>query len=348
MPNETDAKRRIALTAVIARTLADVPPPAIANILREAGIGDFNEMSLDELAAAMDRAETPRLELLATALGLDVVLRIAASTDFVSPDLTLRIPLEEEQARLLSILAEAHRNLPSEQRQKFHGVAPISHVDRIEHPGLPNGQIPAYRGDWEILAGAGLIQGTPRSDGQIVRFDVTPLGFAWYREMKALTGRPMDQVATEVTRFVEDDEFSSRYPGAAERWRGAHSDLWTADSETKLTEIGHKCREAMQQFADTLISRLGLEAPDQNLAKDQSRIWTVVTALARTLGDREKAMVLAHGTCWQAVSDLVQRQEHGGQKTSPLVWEDGRRVVFQAAVVMYELHRLAGRYGTPK
>jgi hypothetical protein len=36
----------------------------------------------------------------------------------------------------------------------------------------------------------------------------------------------------------------------------------------------------------------------------------------------------------------VQRQEHGAQKEGrPLVWEDGRRVVFQTAIVMFELDR---------
>jgi hypothetical protein len=43
---------------------------------------------------------------------------------------------------------------------------------------------------------------------------------------------------------------------------------------------------------------------------------------------------------WGTVSDLVQRQEHGAQKEGgPLVWEDGRRVVFQTAIVMFEVDR---------
>jgi hypothetical protein len=44
---------------------------------------------------------------------------------------------------------------------------------------------------------------------------------------------------------------------------------------------------------------------------------------------------------WGTVNDLVQRQEHGGQKErEPLKWEDGRRVVFQTAVVMFEIARV--------
>lgn len=43
---------------------------------------------------------------------------------------------------------------------------------------------------------------------------------------------------------------------------------------------------------------------------------------------------------WGTASDLVQRQEHGNQKVgAALLWEDGRRVVFQTAMVMYEIER---------
>jgi hypothetical protein len=46
---------------------------------------------------------------------------------------------------------------------------------------------------------------------------------------------------------------------------------------------------------------------------------------------------------WGTVSDLVQRQEHGAQKQgAELTWEDARRVVFQTAIVMYEVSRALG------
>jgi hypothetical protein len=259
------------------------------------------------------------------------------------PVLTERIPLEKEQRDLLATLVEASWNLPAGQRQKFQGVAPINGVDRIEHAGLPTGRTDAYRGDWEALRIAGLIQTTPRSDGQIVMFDVAPLGFAYYRELKSLAGA-MDEVAAEVVSLIDDDDFAEAHPSAAERWRAAHHDLWSADSNDKLTDIGHKCREAIQMFADGLIRKLELAAPMADLTKDQSRILEVTRVLAVGRGEAESALLTAVAAYWRAASDLVQRQEHGSQKAAPLVWEDARRVVFQTAVVMYELHRLAERY----
>jgi hypothetical protein len=40
------------------------------------------------------------------------------------------------------------------------------------------------------------------------------------------------------------------------------------------------------------------------------------------------------------LSDLIQRQEHGGQREGQqLDWEDARRVVLQTIVVMFEVDR---------
>ena len=54
-----------------------------------------------------------------------------------------------------------------------------------------------------------------------------------------------------------------------------------------------------------------------------------------------KALVMYWGT----VMDITQRQEHGSQREGgELTWEDARRVVFQTAVVMFEVdHALSKR-----
>jgi hypothetical protein len=54
----------------------------------------------------------------------------------------------------------------------------------------------------------------------------------------------------------------------------------------------------------------------------------------------EKPFLEALIAYWGTVSDLIQRQEHGSQKEGKeLVWEDGRRVVFQTAMVMLEFDK---------
>ena len=50
-------------------------------------------------------------------------------------------------------------------------------------------------------------------------------------------------------------------------------------------------------------------------------------------GDLLKAL----GGYSEALMDLIQRQEHGGQKEGhALTWQDARRVVFHTASAMYE------------
>jgi hypothetical protein len=70
----------------------------------------------------------------------------------------------------------------------------------------------------------------------------------------------------------------------------------------------------------------------------------VLDLQAKQLGTTEKPFLDALLGYWGTVSDLIQRQEHGGQKEGQsLVWEDGRRVVFQTAVVMFEIDRSLSR-----
>ena len=112
------------------------------------------------------------------------------------------------------------------------------------------------------------------------------------------------------------------------------------DSGDHLTAIGHKAREAMQEFATALVGRY--RPPDANAdpTRTLDRISAVLQMYKRDLGKRRIALLDALFDYWRAVVDLVQRQEHGGQKEGePLGWEDGRRVVFQTANVMVELHR---------
>ena len=58
------------------------------------------------------------------------------------------------------------------------------------------------------------------------------------------------------------------------------------------------------------------------------------------LGEAKSRFLDALFEYWRAVGDLAQRQEHAGQREGdPLVWEDGRRLVFQTALLMSEAAR---------
>jgi len=85
---------------------------------------------------------------------------------------------------------------------------------------------------------------------------------------------------------------------------------------------------------------LGLELLVQTRREDSRRIRAVLRQHGARVGSTTTPLLDALVGYWKAVSGLAQRQEHGGQKEGrDLVWEDGRRVVFQTAVVMFETDR---------
>lgn len=254
------------------------------------------------------------------------------------------MPLEQEQEELLSTLVEAYRNLPRKRREPFlvlflDGERNAS----INHPGLADRKAIAYPGDIETLARQGFIAQSFIS-GSNHEFDINPQGFAYYRQMKERETEPLDRIETEIDRYLESSHFQGTYAKAYQKWKNADSLLWDSESEQQLTTIGHLCREAIQEFATSLVERYRPANVDENKAHDVNRLKAVIELRAVNLGNTEKEFLNALIPYWRTVSGLVQRQEHGSQPGARhLVWEDGRRVVFQTAIVMSEVDRSLSR-----
>lgn len=247
-----------------------------------------------------------------------------------------RILLEPEQKELLTTLVEAVRNV--KRREKFL-VLETNENTWLRHAGLSGGHLEVYDGDLEILRNAGLIALSYSMRG-FGPFDITPLGFRYYEYLKQQLGHPVQQVETSVRNFLEADTFQKKYPLALQKWSEAARLLWAADSERQLTTIGHLCREAIQEFASALVERHQPPEVSDDKAKTIARIKAVLVLQGDKMGTTVKPFLEALLNYWTATNSLIQRQEHGGQKEgSPLVWEDGRRVVFNTAMVMFEIDR---------
>jgi len=241
------------------------------------------------------------------------------------------ILLEKEQQELLITVAEAARNVQRRKRQKFSVIELVGGTP-LEHPGLPDGQLEVYIGDIQILGRTGLIALSHDSDGGY-SFDVTPLGFQYYEYLKRLDGQPIRQMETEVREYIEAERFQQKYPQAYQKWKNAEQLLWSSDTDQQFTTIGHLCREAMQEFISALIQIYQPHSIDNDKTHTVSRLKSILNAQSQ-LGTTETPFLKAIITYWGTLSDLVQRQEHGGQRESqPLIWDDGRRIVFQTIAV---------------
>lgn len=252
--------------------------------------------------------------------------------------------LEQEQEDLLSELVEAWRRVPREHRFEFRAFGTMENaLYIIVHPGLGSRELRALPTEIKILADMGLVK-LRYDQGRDLAFAVTQKGFEYYEYLKHRTGEPIQTVEKEIRVYLDNDHFRRNYSNAYSKWIEAATLLWRDDSDQRLTTIGHLCREAMQEFATALVERYRPPNVDSDKKHDVARIRAVLQLRADRLGDKERRFLEALVTYWRTVSDLVQRQEHGAQKEGePLAWEDGRRVVFQAIVVMFEVDRALSR-----
>ena len=245
--------------------------------------------------------------------------------------------LEPEQEQLLVTLVEASRDMPRGQREFFFSRS--FDGDEVEHGGLAS-SIEVNLPDLEYLAECGLLRLKMHPDGTQATFTVAPEGVEHYEAIHQRAVAPLHQVEARIQSYLESPEFRSACPAAFQRWREAEDLLWAQDSRDHLTAIGHKAREAMQEFATALVTRHRPPDPSPDPTKTLDRVSAVLRMYRARLGERRLALLNGLFEYWRAAVDLVQRQEHGGQKEGePLGWEDGRRVVFQTANVMVELHR---------
>jgi hypothetical protein len=252
--------------------------------------------------------------------------------------------LEPEQEALLARLVEADRNIPRDQREPFTYFHDHS-GDQIQHPGLPGGSVDIFDGDLHALQETGLLRVVRQGRGTWA-FHVSPQGRAFYEEMKTRAHAPMQQVEQEIMSYLDAPEFQRSYPEAHRKWAEADGKLRGSDSQQQSTTIGHLCREAIQEFGTALVERHQPPDVDQDKAHAINRVRAVVDQHRPRLGTRVAGVLDSLIEYWRAVSNLVQRQEHGVQGGS-LVLEDGRRVVFQTAIVMFEIDRaLALRQGS--
>lgn len=241
--------------------------------------------------------------------------------------------LETEQEELLARMVEGGRDVPRSERKWV--LMKYSHGALFSGPGIGRVDVPA--GDVLMLEREGLIHpiAYSRRDGNPT-FVLTPEGLAHYAEMRE--SEPAARQESEVRRFLDSEAFRAEYPRAYARWSEADALLWHADSEREFTTVGHKVREALQEFATEGVERYRPPDVVDNPALVNKRLGAIIAKFLPALGHTRAKLLMALGDYSEATLAIVQRQEHGGQKEGDdLGWHDARRVVFHSASVMYEL-----------
>ena len=222
-----------------------------------------------------------------------------------------------------SVRTDGGRRIPT-------GAGEVRHSHAIKFP--------ASQDDIDHLVRCRLLASS--SDSAILTFVLTPEALVYFEKLKEEMGQPVEQIEGTVHAYLDTAEFQRRHSGAYKKWAEAESLLWSGDSERQFTTIGHLCREAIQIFATELVDQFKPSDVEADPARTKNRVRAVLDLHKDKLGNREKLFLDSLIAYWSASSDLIQRQEHGAQKSGQeLIWEDGRRVVFQAAFLMFEIDR---------
>jgi hypothetical protein len=242
--------------------------------------------------------------------------------------------LEPDQERLLVDMVEAANGVPRpEQTWRLGGENLGNGV-----MGGPWGQRRVLPADVHALEKAGLLTATRRNYVYGNDYVLTPAARSHYASVKRRTSEPVQRQEESVRSLLESDVLKAAAPVAYEKWAEAERLLWSANSSNELSTIGHKLREALQDFATALVETHGPAVVNTDPTKTLDRLSAVIKQHHPGLGERQRRLFDALFEYWRVTIELIQRQEHGGQKEGePLEWEDGRRAVLQTAVVMFEV-----------
>lgn len=213
----------------------------------------------------------------------------------------------------------------------------------LQHRGFSGGQIQVHLPNVTALAEAKLIDLRPGDPSSVQLIDIKTKGFSYYKELKQEIREPAQRLECELRSYIDSGHFRSRYSDAYRKWLEAEALLWGTDPGKQLTTIGHHCREAMQEFAEVLVKIHNPPNIDPDKARTVSRLKAINKHRSAAFGDTMERFLGTLVDHWESVILLVQRQVHGMQKKQELVWEDGRRVVFQTLVTMVEIDRALTR-----
>ena len=140
-----------------------------------------------------------------------------------------------------------------------------------------------------------------------------------------------------------DGKLPPQFGRASELMKEAARRLMQAENEHGWSEVGHKCREALHEFAEVLYRQHVPPTEQETISRDKTvqRLKAVVRQLRGRVGDTTSQLLDALLEYWGAVSDLVNKVEHRSQREDrPLTWDDARRAVLYSYLVMAELVRV--------
>jgi hypothetical protein len=248
--------------------------------------------------------------------------------------------LTDDQQALLRLIVEASQK---GSKRLFRAVPRGKTGEAlVYHPSLQPGPALQALQDLFVLRDLGYLS-VAKTQGSSFEFYVSPSGLQAHADL--IGQDPAAAVEDSYTRYLDSEGFRKKYPSTYARWSKTSEVLRSPDAEGHLSEVGHYCREAMQEFAEELLAEHQLTPHDADKQRTVARIKQLLGAKKAVLGETVTAWLDAMLVYWGTVADLSQRQEHAAQKDGEqLKWDDARRLVFQSISLMYEMSEALAPY----
>jgi hypothetical protein len=168
------------------------------------------------------------------------------------------------------------------------------------------------------------------------------MGYAYYEAHQGAQ-HPAELLASQVRQYVDTSAMGA-YSEADAHLREAAKRLWAARRDADVKDVGDKCRDAVQAFAQTYYERFYPGAAEEPVPRDKTldAVGKVFGHLQALRGEKDTSFADAMFEFWKALIGSVQKVVHGSeQRDRPLRWDDGRRIVLHTYLLIGELHRYA-------
>ncbi|MPZ68493.1 MAG: hypothetical protein GEU71_03085 [Actinobacteria bacterium] len=230
---------------------------------------------------------------------------------------------------LLKLLVEAHWNVPPARTQDFLIVQTLE-GDFLVHAGLPRGRVSMDGRRIRDLESQGLLVCDETAPG-ITEMRLESEGFKCYEESQTRLADPAMTIESEVTVYLDGEDFQSRHVRSYGEWSEAQNLLWRTGGIQDYGMISHLCEVAMEQFADeALVTSGGRDDGSGRSSLEQMR-----DILERS-DVPEKSLMLTLLAYWVSVLEAAKSYPH---QLETIAWENVRRLVFNTAFVMFEFDK---------
>lgn len=187
--------------------------------------------------------------------------------------------------------------------------------------------------DFDLLEEQGLVSG--RSRGDRGRFALKPAAFRCCAQLKSKVDQTLESVENQVRRYIANSAFEEAFPNSFSKWHEAAELLWSSDGRSKVSTIGLRCVEAMQDFADELAKRYTADLIKGGIEQHENRVHAIVASHLRSAAHENKKHLKALADYWGAIAKHAQNAKHANE--SDASWVDAKHLVIRLGFVMMDL-----------